>query len=62
MSVAQSKLLGGCEMKIDQYLRIMTAVRVQWILSVCGTAVTSYVKRGLQEGHGADRHNARAEH
>lgn len=46
-------------MKIDQYTRIMTAVRGQWILSVCGTAVTSHVKRGLQAGRSADRRTPR---
>lgn len=45
-------------MKIDQYTRIMTAVRGQWT-SVCGTVVTSHVKRGLQTGHSADRQTPR---
>lgn len=57
MSVAQSlKFFGGCELKIDQYMRIMTAVRGQWILRVRGRAATIHGKRGLQAGHGADRH------
>lgn len=36
-------------MKIDEYTIIMTGVRHLWILSVCGRAMTSPVKRGLQQ-------------
>lgn len=34
--------LGGSEMKLDQYMRIISAVRGQWILTMRG--------RGLQAG------------
>lgn len=47
-------------MKIERCMRIMTSVRDQRILSVCGRAVTSRVERGLQGGHRqTDTHTAR---
>lgn len=36
-----SIVLGRCEMKIDQFTRLMMAVRGQRILSVCGRSLSS---------------------